>query len=46
MVIIGAASDKLPVIAESLKEASSDIFSSKGQDNVDIDIKAFDLGSK
>ena len=46
MVIIGAASGKLPVKAETLKEAISDLFSSKGQDVVDSNIKAFELGRK
>ena len=46
MVIIGAASGKLPVKAETLKEAISDLFLSKGQDVVDSNIKAFELGRK
>ena len=46
MVIIGAASEKLPVKAETLKEAIKDLFAAKGQDVVDANIKAFDLGRK
>ncbi len=46
MVIIGAAADKLPVKAETLKAAIKDLFAAKGQDIVDINIKAFELGQK
>jgi indolepyruvate ferredoxin oxidoreductase beta subunit len=46
MVIIGAASGKLPVKTESLKKAIADIFGAKGQKIVDINIKAFDLGAE
>ncbi len=46
MVIIGAAADKLPVKAETLKAAIADLFGAKGQDIVDINIKAFELGQK
>jgi len=46
MVIIGAASGKLPVKTESLKNAIADIFGAKGQKIVDINIKAFDLGAE
>ena len=44
MVIIGAAAEKLPVKAETLKEAIKDLFAAKGQDVVDANIKAFNLG--
>ncbi len=46
MVIIGAASEKLPVKSESIKEAIADLFGSKGQAVVDANIKAFELGQK
>ena len=46
MVIIGAASEKLPVKGETLKEAISDLFASKGKDIVDINIRAFELEGK
>lgn len=46
MVIIGAASSVLPVKIESLKSAITEIFAKKGQDIVDMNIKAFDMGTK
>jgi indolepyruvate ferredoxin oxidoreductase beta subunit len=45
MVIIGAASNLLPVKKESLKAAIEQLFSAKGKDIVDANIKAFDAGA-
>ena len=44
MVVIGAAASVLPVKAESLKEAISELFAAKGADTVAKNLKAFDLG--
>ncbi|MCP5515036.1 MAG: indolepyruvate oxidoreductase subunit beta [Spirochaetales bacterium] len=46
MVIIGAASSVLPVSAGSLQAAVEELFSSKGKDVVDINLKAFALGAE
>ncbi len=46
MVIIGAASGILPVAKSSLKAAIEELFSSKGKEIVDINIKAFELGAE
>ena len=46
MVIIGAASKILPVSKASLKAAIAELFSSKGKDVADINIKAFELGAE
>lgn len=46
MVVIGAAASVLPVKAESLKAAITELFAAKGQDLVDLNIKAFELGLK
>ena len=44
MVVIGAAASVLPVKAESLKAAISELFAAKGADTVAKNLKAFDLG--
>ena len=44
MVVIGAAASVLPVKAESLKAAISELFAGKGADTVAKNLKAFDLG--
>lgn len=46
MVIIGATANLLPVSESSLKGAIEQLFSAKGKDVVDINMKAFDLGAK
>jgi indolepyruvate ferredoxin oxidoreductase beta subunit len=45
MVIIGAAANLMPVKKESLKAAIEQLFSAKGSDVVNINLKAFDLGA-
>ena len=44
MVVIGAAASVLPVKAETLKAAISELFAAKGADTVAKNLKAFDLG--
>ncbi len=46
MVIIGAASSVLPVSLSSLKAAVEQLFSAKGKDVVDVNLRAFDLGAR
>lgn len=46
MVVIGAAASVLPVKAESLKWAISELFAAKGAETVAKNLKAFDLGLK
>lgn len=46
MVMVGAASSLIPVKKESLKAAVVELFSAKGKNVVDINLKAFDLGSR
>ncbi|MDX9801734.1 MAG: indolepyruvate oxidoreductase subunit beta [Spirochaetia bacterium] len=46
MVIIGAASSVLPVSSSSLKAAVEELFSSKGKDIIDVNLKAFELGAE
>ena len=46
MVIIGAASNLLPVSKESLTAAIAELFSPKGKDVVDVNIKAFEFGAE
>ena len=44
MVLVGALSANLPIKAESIKEAIRDKFISKGEDIVNTNLKAFNLG--
>lgn len=46
MVLIGAATARLPIEAEILKKSIEEKFSSKGSEIVEINLKAFDLGYK
>lgn len=46
MVVIGAAASVLPVKTDSLKWAVEEIFSAKGKDLIDKNIKAFELGMR
>jgi indolepyruvate ferredoxin oxidoreductase beta subunit len=44
MVLIGAASTYLPLKSEAIENAVRDLFLRKGQDTVDINLKALNLG--
>ena len=46
MVIIGAASSILPVKIESIKQAVVELFSAKGNNVVEINLKALELGAE
>ncbi len=44
MVLVGSLSVNLPIKADSIKEAIRDKFISKGEDIVNTNLKAFNLG--
>ena len=46
MVMLGAASDKIGLSREQLKESIQKIFARKGQDIIDLNLRAFDQGRK
>ncbi len=46
MVIVGAASSELPVSMEDLKKAVTKLFSRKGDEIVQVNFKALELGSR
>ena len=45
MVIVGAASEKLPIRKETLEKAIEELFGAKGADIVASNIRAFELGA-
>ena len=46
MVMVGAAASSLPIDVEVLKSAIGEIFASKGQHVVDVNLKAFKFGQE
>ncbi len=46
MVMVGAAASSLPIEVEVLKSAIGEIFASKGQHVVDVNLKAFKFGQE